>query len=215
MPYVSGKDEQPGYLIGLGTNPDIISKAQQSQINCLKKGLVKKATPAECVFREQIAAKLIRRMMSGRCHRCKTRSSEFRYIFQKEFLVATGITFIVDFYFPKMKLVVEIDGKQHHSELGIAKDKWRADLLHRELGISTIHFDNDEVLKETHLVWCRLINFMVENVGGNRSCRNRLLQFRDQNKLPFTWPKKQMTMIKSGLSDLESKNVSFPAGPLE
>ena len=47
--------------------------------------------------------------------------------------------YIVDFYCPKANLVIELDGGQHYSETGRAKDRTRDDSL-TEMGIKVLRF---------------------------------------------------------------------------
>jgi len=58
--------------------------------------------------------------------------------------------YIVDFYCPKANLVIELDGGQHYSETGQAKDRTRDDGL-REMGIKVLRFSDRDVF---------------ENIGG-------------------------------------------------
>lgn len=52
--------------------------------------------------------------------------------------------FVVDFYCPSEKLVVELDGEQHFSEEGQHYDERRSQYF-QSLGISTVRFENCEV----------------------------------------------------------------------
>jgi very-short-patch-repair endonuclease len=54
--------------------------------------------------------------------------------------------YIVDFYCPEGKLVVEIDGSQHYSEPGKARDKMRDNHL-SDLGLTVLRFSAREVLE--------------------------------------------------------------------
>jgi len=54
--------------------------------------------------------------------------------------------YIVDFYCPKAKLVIEIDGGQHYSEEGRKKDTVRDGYL-AGLGFTVLRFSDREVLK--------------------------------------------------------------------
>lgn len=56
--------------------------------------------------------------------------------------------YIVDFYCPDAKLVVEIDGGQHYSEHGKAKDAMRDGHM-ADLGIKVIRFSAREVFENT------------------------------------------------------------------
>ena len=53
--------------------------------------------------------------------------------------------FIVDFYCPKLKLVIEIDGAAHFSDAGQAADKERTNIL-ESYGLKVIRFTDSEVL---------------------------------------------------------------------
>ncbi len=56
--------------------------------------------------------------------------------------------YIVDFYAPAVKLVIEVDGSQHLQNELLVKDNIRSSRL-TELGLRVIRFDNREVLVET------------------------------------------------------------------
>ena len=56
--------------------------------------------------------------------------------------------YIVDFYCPKAKLVVEIDGGQHYNEPAKMKDKARDEYL-QEAGLTVLRFNNNEVFRNT------------------------------------------------------------------
>ena len=58
--------------------------------------------------------------------------------------------YIVDFYCPKANLVIELDGGQHYSEIGKAKDRTRDDVL-TKMGIKVLMFSDRDVF---------------ENIGG-------------------------------------------------
>ncbi len=67
--------------------------------------------------------------------------------------------YIVDFYCPKANLVIELDGGQHYSETGQAKDRIRDEDL-REMGIKVLRFSDREVFENMDGVmegiWCCL-----------------------------------------------------------
>jgi very-short-patch-repair endonuclease len=58
---------------------------------------------------------------------------------------------VVDFYLPAARLVVEVDGGQHFTEEGMVKDAVRTRALNR-MGLRVLRFDNLQVLKETDAV---------------------------------------------------------------
>lgn len=53
--------------------------------------------------------------------------------------------FIVDFYCPKARLVIEVDGGQHYQEPGMARDAGR-DSYFSGLGLEVVRFSNRDVL---------------------------------------------------------------------
>jgi very-short-patch-repair endonuclease len=59
--------------------------------------------------------------------------------------------YIVDFYAPKAKLVIEIDGSQHFEASYIEKDRERDEYLGR-LGLMVLRINSRQVLKETEAV---------------------------------------------------------------
>jgi len=58
---------------------------------------------------------------------------------------------IVDFFAPKAKLVVEVDGSQHFLEDHVLRDKQR-DIDLSNLGLLVLRFNNLQVLRETDAV---------------------------------------------------------------
>jgi very-short-patch-repair endonuclease len=70
------------------------------------------------------------------------------------------LEFIVDFYCPAAKLVIELDGSQHFEEEHQAKDQERDAALAR-LGLRVLRFDNRQVLLETGAV-LEVINMIVK-----------------------------------------------------
>lgn len=61
------------------------------------------------------------------------------------------LSYVVDFYCPAAKLVVELDGSQHFEEAHQIKDRLRDEALER-LGLQVLTFDNRQVLLETEAV---------------------------------------------------------------
>jgi very-short-patch-repair endonuclease len=55
--------------------------------------------------------------------------------------------FIVDFYCPSLKLVIEVDGESHYTDEGKDYDRERTQRL-EGYGIKVIRFSNQEVLNE-------------------------------------------------------------------
>jgi len=54
--------------------------------------------------------------------------------------------YIVDFYCPKINLVIELDGGQHYLETGKAKDRTRDDVL-AEMGMTVLRFSDRDVFE--------------------------------------------------------------------
>ena len=67
--------------------------------------------------------------------------------------------YIVDFYCAQAKLVVELDGSQHYTEIGIEKDTERTDFL-SQYGIMVIRIPNNQVNQNFSGV-CEYIDEMV------------------------------------------------------
>ncbi len=59
--------------------------------------------------------------------------------------------YIVDFYCPSANLVIEIDGSQHYTEDGKAKDDARDDYL-KSIGLKVLRFSNKEILENFETV---------------------------------------------------------------
>ena len=55
--------------------------------------------------------------------------------------------YIVDFYCPKLKIVIEIDGVQHYNVANSVYDNEQTQFL-ESLGLSVIRFDNIDIKKE-------------------------------------------------------------------
>ena len=54
--------------------------------------------------------------------------------------------YIVDFFCPKDKLVIELDGSQHYTDQGKKKDRIRDDFL-KSKGLTVLRFSDREVFK--------------------------------------------------------------------
>ncbi len=55
--------------------------------------------------------------------------------------------YIVDFYCPESKLIIEVDGGQHYGTEGKNKDHIRDDYM-KKTGISVLRFSDRDVLKQ-------------------------------------------------------------------
>ena len=59
--------------------------------------------------------------------------------------------YIVDFYAPRARLVIEVDGTQHLEPEGRERDRLRTAYLERR-GVRVVRFGNAQVLTKTHAV---------------------------------------------------------------
>ncbi len=59
--------------------------------------------------------------------------------------------YVVDFYCPRLKLIIEIDGNSHFTDEGEEYDKVRTEFL-EALGLHIIRFKNDDVYKRLPVV---------------------------------------------------------------
>lgn len=59
--------------------------------------------------------------------------------------------YIADFYCPELKLVIEVDGDSHLSEMGIGNDSVRTSVL-EGYGLRIIRFTNKEVTENFEVV---------------------------------------------------------------
>ena len=57
------------------------------------------------------------------------------------------LSYIVDFYCPKAKLVIELDGGQHFETEHQVQDQQR-DLELEKIGLTVLRFNNDQILNE-------------------------------------------------------------------
>ncbi len=64
--------------------------------------------------------------------------------------------FIADFYCPALRLVIELDGRQHETNQGLVSDSERSDILNG-WGLSVVRFENEYVLNNFSQV-CDTIN---------------------------------------------------------
>lgn len=69
--------------------------------------------------------------------------------------------FILDFYCCEVKLAVELDGGQHNTPEGIARDKVRHEIL-QEQGIQVIRFWNNEVFTNLEGVLQRILKELTK-----------------------------------------------------
>jgi len=75
------------------------------------------------------------------------------------------LSFIVDFYCPAAKLVIELDGSQHFDDALKAKDCER-DALLVSIGLHVLRFDNRQIFQETEAVLAGILEW-VEKQNPN------------------------------------------------
>jgi very-short-patch-repair endonuclease len=66
---------------------------------------------------------------------------------------------IVDFYCPKIRLVIELDGGQHYGEEGMKRDK-RRDAYLRSVGLKVLRFSDREVFENSNGVLERIYEYL-------------------------------------------------------
>jgi very-short-patch-repair endonuclease len=69
--------------------------------------------------------------------------------------------FIVDFYCPKLKLIIEIDGDSHFDEFSIEYDKKRTDIL-ESYNLKVIRYLNSDIKNNFENIWIDLNNKITE-----------------------------------------------------
>lgn len=85
----------------------------------------------------------------------KVRKKQLKgYQFYRQRIVGN---YIVDFYCPKAKLIVEVDGGQHYNNKEIKKDKTRDDYM-RKQGLKVLRFSDREILEN--------LNGVIEAIWG-------------------------------------------------
>lgn len=90
------------------------------------------------------------------------RNSQLGYKFRRQCGVGR---YIVDFYCPKLKLVVEVDGYTHIDEDAYDNDMKRERHL-RNLGLTVKRYSSDQVFKQIREVYQDLLNTCEELDGG-------------------------------------------------
>ncbi len=83
-----------------------------------------------------------------RCLWTRIRLKHLCYMFYRQKPIGE---YIVDFYCPKARLVVEVDGGQHFTEDEASNDRVRDEYM-RSLGLMVLRFSNSEVLKNADSV---------------------------------------------------------------
>ena len=105
------------------------SKAIKEEACRYRQKLVNHETPAESLMKEILW------------------SLGIHFDFQKIFFTRRSF-FITDFYLPRHKIVVEVDGSQHHKKKQARYDRNRTRYLEKVRGLEVIRLMNGEVLHE-------------------------------------------------------------------
>lgn len=74
--------------------------------------------------------------------------------------------FVLDFYAPALRLGIELDGRHHYTEEGMAYDRRRSDYLWREHEIRLLRFENRLVFESPELVLREIGHFISEKQNG-------------------------------------------------
>ena len=95
-------------------------------------------------------AKALRNNMTDAENRLwyEIRRDRFGFRFYRQKILSR---YIVDFYCPKARLVIEVDGGQHFEESGADSDRTRDSYLISR-GLTVLRFANNEVLNEINQV---------------------------------------------------------------
>jgi very-short-patch-repair endonuclease len=72
--------------------------------------------------------------------------------------------YIVDFYCPKAKLIIEIDGKTHLEPTTEQNDTIRDEFL-KNMGFKVLRFDNNEILHQFAYVIVEIENALIESAN--------------------------------------------------
>ncbi len=73
------------------------------------------------------------------------------------------LSFVVDFFSPRAKLVIELDGAQHFEQEYLVRDKERDTQL-ADIGLKVLRFDDRQVLLETDAVMDVIFQVVSERI---------------------------------------------------
>ena len=72
--------------------------------------------------------------------------------------------YVLDFYCPELRLAVELDGRPHFSDMGMAYDHQRSVYLEREHGIHVLRFENRDVFESPETILYEIRCFREKNI---------------------------------------------------
>ena|SRR3989344_3509252 len=84
------------------------------------------------------------------------RNRKFGFKFRRQYSVGG---YILDFYCPEIKLVIELDGEQHHEKENLLYDQERTEYL-GVLGCTVLRFKNIELKENLENVILRIQEFL-------------------------------------------------------
>lgn len=113
------------------------SKLRPKRSNKTKKTLdIAKEFRRDLIIKQTPAEKEAKRVL---------KELKYRFAFQKEFFYSRGKFYILDFYLPLERIVIEIDGGYHNTVEQLEKDKIRTANIEKK-NIKVIRFTNEVVL---------------------------------------------------------------------
>lgn len=133
-------------------------KQRQQIAKRFRLSLIKKATKPELVLKDKLT------------------KMNIHFLFQKVFIKEKGMV-IVDFYFPKRKLIIEVDGISHFNKVNY-KDIEKNEYLTLNRGFSVIRITNTEAKNITQedlysLITSAGIRQVVYSPGYHNSCNRK------------------------------------------
>ena len=99
--------------------------------------------------------------------------------------------FIADFYCPRKKLVIEVDGGIHDTEIQQERDALREAFLQTK-GLRVLRFRNEEVTHDVHAVWICILQAcgaQVHVTTSNRQKQNNNIpppHLHERGQTPFS-----------------------------
>ena len=83
--------------------------------------------------------------------------------FRRQFSVGP---YILDFYCPRLKICIELDGDHHYSRQGYEHDLTRNTYLSHEHGITILRYENKDVFKFPEMIRAEITNLVKEKLDG-------------------------------------------------
>ena len=83
--------------------------------------------------------------------------------FRRQFSVGP---YILDFYCPRLKICIELDGDHHYSRQGYEHDLTRNTYLSHEHGITILRYENKDVFKFPEMIRAEITNLVKDKLDG-------------------------------------------------